>query len=329
MSSNALRLRTLVALSFVAALAAPANAYLGSFEINDGYNVQSSFIGGDVSYYNAGAHGPNAGGGALTHLAPNAGLWDVISQPGGYFANAADRTLNTSTAPPYPVSPTNAIGAYIVGNHGGGHAPSATCLAIRNDTPAGTGSMVYDYELDSFDFGGVAPASISTGVIPIQWWFCPNPGDSNNSGSKIGEKFSLTFRDNLGNVGFQWGYDRANGVTWRTSSSNPWNATTIVADQTNWDSVKVNLDLSADTFSIDYFDISANTWSNMVPAGTALGMAMSNLTFLQWELVDDLSAGQGGKNFFDDFSFFQQVPEPSSLALAGLAVACLARRRRS
>ena len=137
----------------------------------------------------------------------------------------------------------------------------------------------------------------------------------------------MSFRDSGGNVGFQWGYDRGNAVYWRTSSSNPWTPTSIIADQTNWDSVKVNIDLTADTFSIDYFDISANTWSNMVPAGTALGMAMTDLTFLQWQLEDGLFAGQGGKNFFDDFSFF--VPEPSALALAAVAFVFVGRRRRA
>ena len=144
MNSHALGLRALVALS-LAAIAAPAQAYLGGFEPADGYQVQSGFIGGDVSYYNAGAHGPNAGGGALVHAAPNAGLWkiDSTSQPGGYFATQVLRAGFTLGAPPYmnpPNPPVDTVESYIVGNHSMGR--TGTCLAIRNE-PVGVGPMIY------------------------------------------------------------------------------------------------------------------------------------------------------------------------------------------
>lgn len=319
----------LVALAAVAAFAAPASAYLGSFNAADGYYAQSGFIAGDVSYYNAGQSGANAGGGGLVAQAPDTGLWDVTGPVGGYFTNVTDRTNGTLGAPPYPVvSPPGATGAYIVGGHGGGRTFDL-CLALRNDTPIGTGPMVYDYSLDTFDFGGVAPASITSGVVPVNFFFCPNPGDTPLPGGRPGDKFTMSFKDSSGNVGFQWGYARDNSVLWRTSSSNPWNTTPFIADQTNWDGLQINIDLTADTFSIDYFDVSASTTTNMVPAGTPLGMPMTNLTRLTWQLEDGLFAGQGGKNFFDDFSFPVQVPEPGALALAAVAVAPLGGRRRA
>ena len=84
-----------------------------------------------------------------------------------------------------------------------------------------------------------------------------------------------------------------------------------------------------DTFSMDYFDVSANTWTNLVPAGTAMGQAMNDFTNIRWQLEDGLAAGVGGKNFFDDFSF-STVPEPSTLllfAFGGLAITCAMRGR--
>jgi hypothetical protein len=62
------------------------------------------------------------------------------------------------------------------------------------------------------------------------------------------------------------------------------------------------MDLTADTFSMDYYDISASTWTNIVPSGTAMGQAMNDLSALRWQLEDGLSAGVGGKNFFVDFT---------------------------
>jgi hypothetical protein len=79
---------------------------------------------------------------------------------------------------------------------------------------------------------------------------------------------------------------------------------------------------------MDYFDVSASTWTTIVPSGTGLGQALNDLTVLRWQLEDGLFAGNAGKNFFDDFSFVAPVPEPSSFALAALACISLLRIRR-
>ena len=87
---------TCVALALV--VATPALAYLGGFEPADGYTITpipessgpaSQYI--DVTYYNAGQNGANAGGGAAAPLAPDTGLWDLITQPGAFFRTAAKR----------------------------------------------------------------------------------------------------------------------------------------------------------------------------------------------------------------------------------------------
>ncbi|MGL4512635.1 MAG: hypothetical protein ACRCT8_06045 [Lacipirellulaceae bacterium] len=313
----------------VALAASPALAILNSFTPNDGYAVQSGDVRGDVGYYNSGAYGANAGGGSgPTFIPAGSGLWDIVGPAGGYFANAVDRAAFVAQGVPYSASFPNAIGAYAVGGHFGGRTDNFN-LALRNDTPIGTGPMVHDYELDQYDFGGIVPATVTAGPVSLGFYFCPNPGDTPDPlGAPSKDKFTMSFKDSGGNVGFQWGYLRDNSVVWRTSSSNPWNATSFVADQTNWDGIKLDIDLTGDTFSLDYFDVSASTWTNLVPTGTALGQNMTDFTYLRWQLEDGLNAGPLlGKNFFDDFSF-TAIPEPTSAVLGALALGGFARRRR-
>ncbi len=307
----------------------PAQAYLGSFNtlLGDGYDVQSGFVYGDVSYYNAGQYGANAGGGpGPTQITADSGLWSVTGEVGGYFDNSTDRGNYTLGFPPYPAAnPGNQIGAYIVGGHFGGRTDNYA-LALRNDQ--GSGPMTYDYLLDSFDFGGVAPASITTGVVEVGFYFCPNPGDA-ASISGLNDKFTMTFKDSSGNVGFQFGYDRDNLVTYRANPSTAWISTTITADQNFYDGVRFDIDLTNETFSFDYFDFTASSWTNIV-TGAAMYQAMDDLSVLGWQLEDGILAGNLlGKNLFDDFSFGEPVPEPTSLALIALvgAIAVGFRRR--
>lgn len=307
----------------------PSWAYLGSFAPADGYHIQSATILGDVTYYNAGQYGSNAGGGpGPIQIVADSGLWQLLSPVGGYFPSSALRNAVVGGGPPYPPTPPGTVAAYIVGDHSPGRTDFHS-LALRNDTPLGTGAMLYNYDLDSFDFGGIVPSTVSSGLVTMQFYFCPNPGDTPNPGIPPMDKFTLSLRDSLGNVGLEWGYMRDNGVVWRTSSSNPWNTTPLIANSTNWDGVRFTLDLTNDTFELDYYEVSTNTWSNLAPAGTAMGQPMSDFTSLHWQLEDGLFAGTGGKNFFDDFTFI--VPEPSGalfLLIAGSFWTMRSRRTR-
>jgi hypothetical protein len=327
--------RALVVLAVGVTFAVPANAYLGSFTPNDGYQIVQPWV--DVSYFNSGANGLYAGGAAYAHVAPNTGLWKVVATaPGGIYTSAAARAAALVGVPPYPAVPPAAGGGpiYIVGDHGPGRTDNSA-LAFRNDSPAGTGPAMYEYSLDIYDTGagggntGPLPSSIITGVVTTDFYFCPNPADPPDpSGANPRDKFTMSFIDQSGNVGFQWGYAAENQVYWRTSSSNPWNYTGVFADATNWDGVSVDIDLNSQTFGLDYYDVSTNTWSNMIPSGTALGMSMANLTRLGWQLEDNVFTGTGGKNFFDDFKFSSNVPEPSSMVLFGFAASLISWRRR-
>jgi hypothetical protein len=316
----------------VAALAsAPASAHLGSFTPADGYTL-SVPVGSanwcDVSYYNAGAYGANSGGGSgPTLLVPDSGLWKLTSNAGGFFPNAAARNAAVGGAPPYPNTvPPGTVPVYMVGNHFPGRGGDGSNLAFRNDSAIGAGPAVYEYTLDTYDMGGSNPSSITSGTVTVEFYFCPNPSDPPNPGTPPSDKFTLSFMDTSSNIGVEWGYGRDNEVTWRTTAGGSWTYTGIYADATNWDGLRLTLDLSADTFMMEYYDISATSWTTLAPSGTALGVAMLDLTRLVWRLEDGVNSGLGGKNYFDDFSFV--VPEPSTLVLASLGLAAVCRRRR-
>ncbi len=323
-------------------IAAPAQAYLGGFEPADGYTLSAIPQGSnppslyaDVTYYNAGQFGANAGGGGVASIAPDFGLWSLQTQAGAYFRNSATRSTYTGGAPPYGPYPTFGSGddvpAYIVGHHSPGYL-SPYALALRNETPLFGppigGPMEYDYLLDTYDFGGPAPASITSGVVTTAFRFCPNPSDPPSPSPR--DKFIMSFSDGT-NIGLQIGYAGDNSIYWRAGSSGAWTYPGIIADSTNWDQFSVSIDLGADTFGISYHQIVPNITTTIVPAGAPLGAAMTNLSHLRWWLTDQVLGGTGGKNFFDDFRFrVPNVPEPSSILLLATAVstAWLTRRRR-
>jgi hypothetical protein len=322
----------------IAFAAGRAEAYLGGFEPADGYTINqipgsppSDFI--DVTYYNAGQWGANAGGGGTVPRPLNdpSNLWQLLTSPGAYFPNTATRNTYVSSAPPYPPFPSTAgVPIYAVGNHFMGR--TGTCLALRNETFSGYGPMEYDSKLDTFDFGGPAPASVTTGIVSTGFYFCPNPSMPSQPGTQSPQKFIMSFRDSAGATGLQLGYAQDNTVYWRPGSSGAWTYTSTIADSSNYDGFTVNIDLTNDTFELKYFDFSASNTLTFAPAGTALGAPMTDLTHLRWYLTDQVSGGVGGKNFFDDFSFrVNQVPEPASMmltVLGGSAVASVVRRRK-
>jgi hypothetical protein len=336
-------------------LAEPALAYLGSFNSAGGYQngifqtpiaPSNPYNWGDVSYYNAGNYGPLAGGGpGPTLIAPDSGKWDLVSQVGGFFPNSATRTLYVGSAPPYPFTmppnppspaPPITIPAYLVGGHfpGKDQSTDGQNLAFRNDNPPGTGAAVYDYYLDSYDMGTL-PTNITT-AVSTKFYFLPTESEPPTDGSKPGDKFTLSFMDQSGNIGVEWGYSKVNEVQWRTNG--PWNSTSIFAAEQVpgpssgyplWDGVDIDINFNTDTFRFDYYDASTSSWINVAPAGTPLATNMLNLTRLRWRLEDDVHGAFAGKNYFDDFSFTETVPEPASAVLLTLSMFGILGLRRN
>jgi hypothetical protein len=335
-------------LAFLAAMcaASPALGYLGSFEPADGYILAPIPQSGsppfsdytDVTYYNAGQWGPNAGGGSAMAIAPDSGLWSLTTEAGAFFRTSAVRSSYTGSTPPYAAFPSfsgDDVPAYILGNHSPGYL-SPTALVLRNETPFSGGPvggpMEYDYTLDTFDFGGIGPASVTSGSVTTSFRFCPNPSDPPDpGGGPPRDKFIMSFTDSGGDTGLQIGYAGDNHVYWRPGDSGAWNYTGIFADSTNWDQFTVQIDLTNDTFGIDYHQIVPNINTTLAPVGTPLGNPMQDLTHLEWFLTDQVLGGVGGKNFFDNFGFNVVVPEPTSVALlfcGGAAMLAASRRRR-
>lgn len=330
-------------INLVAAIAASlgfastSSAYLGSFSVNDGYKPMYGTVLGDVSYNNAGQNGINAGGGAWQSIAADTGLWSLQTpSAGGVFANAALRAAFAATYPAYNPTPAGTSPIYLLGGHFPGRSGDNANLAFRNATPAGTGAARYRYQIDTYDTGGPVPASVTSGPVTTQFYFMPNPAEPSPPPRPDGTpgqspiKFTMSLLDSSSNIGFQWGYARDNTVMWRDNPSNPWNYTSVIANNINWDGVRFNMDLTGDTFGIDYYEVNTNTWSAMVPAGTPMGSVMANFTHIDWQLEDNVvlanGVNLGGKNYFDDFQF--TVPEPTSFAAAGLGLTLLAGRRR-
>lgn len=327
-------LRQVAALGVAGGLlaAAPAMAGLGSFGPADGYSLSvfsGSYNWADVAYYNAGAHGPNSGGGpGPTLIAPDSGQWRQVSNAGGFFPNMAARTAALGSAPPYPTSHPSGVPAYLVGNHFPGRNNDGSNLAIRNDTPAGSGPVAYDYDLDIYDTGGVVASTQTTGVVSFQVYFMSDPDSPPSPDGSRSDKFTMSFLDSSGNIGAQWGYSRDNVISWRDAAANPWTYTSWTASAAVWNAMKVSLDLSNDTFGLDYYDDATATWNVLVPLGASMGQSMTNFTTVRWQLEDAVSLGIGGKNFFDDATTTGFIPSPSALMVLGLAGCAAARRRR-
>jgi len=308
-----------------------AFGHLGSYGPNEGYNL-SMFQGSanwcDVTYYNAGAYGPLSGGGSATAIAPDTGLWRLVSNNGAFFPSTAARNAAVGGAPPYPSSTAGTIPAYIVGAHFSGRNNDGFNLALRNDTPAGTGPIVYDYSLDTYDTGGPVAASQSNGILTFQTYFQTDPDAPPRPDGTHDDKFTMSFMDSSGNIGAQWGYSRDNQVSWRDGPSSFWNYTAWNAGPSDWNGIRVMLDLTTDTFAMDYYDEPSNTWNQIVAPGTLMGQSMGNFTTIRWQLEDAVNFGIGGKNFFDDSSFGGFVPAPGGVLAFGIGGLIVLRRRR-
>jgi hypothetical protein len=316
-------------LTLVAA-ASQAHANLGTFSANEGYSL-SIFTGTqnwcDVTMYNAGQYGPNSGGGpGPIGIAPSSSNWSVLPGAGGFYPNAAGRNAAYGTAPPYPAVAPAGVPVYIVGNHGPGRTDNSS-LAFRNDTPAGSvGPARYDYNFDTYDTGGPAAASVTSGPVSFNIFMASSPGVPGGTGQHFPQKFHQSFMDSAGNIGAQWGYALDNEIIWRDGPSSLWNYTGLYTNGA-WDGMTVNIDLTADTFELKFFDAAGNITTTLAPAGTPLGTPMTNFTSLRWQLEDGINAGVGGKNFFDDAKL--TIPAPGSLALLGLGALAASRRRRA
>ncbi len=299
---------TLLSLCFIAATS--AFAYLGEFEPVDGYRPFFD----DVANYNAGAHGANAGGGLYTPIVPNTGLWKKLQGPlfpavgtTGNFAYATghqnfDRT-NPSTADQALVITTNADGW-------------------------GAGPQEYSYKVDSFDLGGVNPATTGGDVLKISFWSCSFiPGTSEGGG--LGPNTlanTVSFYDSGGNLGFAvGGIQPGTSTDFAATNVGSWVQSSVSVGTSTYHRWDINLDLNLQTVSIDVFQSAVLT---PLVVNAPLINTMSDLAELRFLSAPGINNAKVWA--LDDFTMMvRQVPEPSAVLLMGLGLAAFLGRRSS
>jgi hypothetical protein len=344
--------------------------YLGSFEEQDGYrapingnipsldlagdakfyflnNSANSFTGivpastfpstmgdathgPDLSRYNAGDYGTNAGGpgGIAQDITDNSGRWTALL--GG--------RLNEDIG---GFSPTH---QYLGSTSGNIFLQNRDYVHAYRYTSARSGSQVlnllaqdtnlrYDYTLDSRDFGGTAPGSTNQSLITMAFWICPPDADDPDPDNMLG----LSMRDAMGQSVFEVGYTGENIMQYRLSGSSNWISTSSTVGTQGWSEVRVILNTTLDTVSYEvraWDDLSGTLGvTNTLLSNQALGLDADALTTLRWDLRGgSLQNGAVSyKNYFDDFSFALMpvpVPEPSSAMCVLIGLSCLWRRRR-
>lgn len=331
---------TVFLLSTLAIITSSAQAYLGDFEVADGYlgvlspvvssqnlgtdwqdgtgfvpatlgysGTMSEYMRGgpDVTRYNAGEYGVNGGGpgGSAADIVDNNGLW--VDNNGGRL------TVDASNG----ASPFNYVTA-----HGGAAKSGTSFLAIR----AIDANLNYDYHVDSRDLGGVNPDTIAGGVYEMGFWFCP--GQVIGSGGTTDNIFGLAFKDDAGVAGVSFGYNGQGTIQYNLGGGALWTDTAVAVGANDWSYASITFDTTTDQASMiisawnDTLGVlggPVNVFSN-----SSMGVDMASLELLNWTLDATMD-----KNFFDDTSMtFTPVPEPSGVLLIGLTGFLVRFRRR-
>lgn len=336
-----------------------AEAYLGSFEEQDGYRIPingqilSSFLVGDAQFYlnniedngytgvvplgtfpntygdgthgvdlsryNAGEYGTNNGG-------PGGTAADITDNSGLWRALAGGR-LNEDVAAPYYYG-NNFTRDYV---HAYRYPGARTGAAVLN-LLASEVNLSYAYTLDARDFNGITPSANGASLIQMAFWLCPSDWDDDDTDNIL----SLSLVDAANQTVFQVGYTGDNMLQYRVSGGS-WQTTAYRMGTAGWSEVIVILDPVNNTAGLvtsAYDDFSSTLGpQTYVLANQLLGLDAGALTGLQWDLRGGtLNNGAASfKNYFDDFNFTLSpvvVPEPGSVLLLGLAIVMLVMPRK-
>ncbi len=290
-----------------AVLCAPqAWGYLGSFEVQDGYQDGSQTPVRDVSTYNAGAYGTNANGpgGTATPITPNDGLFVKYDQ-----GNVSDGY------------------GELVAHHSLGHSGNAA-LVLRSSAGFGdTGGdgVDYAYSFDNRDFGGVSPTMITSGTIAMDYWMKPQ-----TSFFQTGTVTSTAFLNSAGDTIFAVGtvgqgiFDARPFIEYQDASG--WHVTSILGNNTSYDHIMLSFDLDSNTVSFSYY-ASLTGVTTLLASDVAAAAPIDNLSGIHFTAQANTE-----QNAYDDFSIAASiavVPEPSSLLVVLIGVmTCFGRRRQ-
>ncbi len=299
---------TLSALSL--ALTTSAHAYLGGFEAADGYEP---FLN-DVATFNAGQYGANAGGGAYINIPDNTGLWQKLQGP-------------LFPTPGLAGGVAYATGHQNLDRTNPGSADQALVITTNADG-WGAGSQEYSYDIDSYDLGGVSPATTGGDVLMLSFWSCSWIPGSGEPGGGLGAGTianTISFYDSSGNLGFAVGGIQPGTTTdFAATNVGSWVQSAVSVGTSSYHRWDIMLDLALQTVSIDIFESAVLT---PLVVNAPLINTMNDFSELRF-----LSA-PGVSNYkvwaLDDFTMkVNPVPEPSSVVLATFSVGGLALRRR-
>jgi PEP-CTERM motif len=287
-------------------------AYLGGFEDPDGYKP---FLN-DVAEYNAGQYGANAGGGSYTVITPNTGLWTKLQ------------------GPLYPTAGSTGFVAYATGHAGYDRTNPSTsdqALVITTNTDGWSGGQQeYSYSVDSYDLGGVNPASTGGDKINISFWSCSyilGTGEGGGLGpGTIGH--TVSFYDSSGNLGFAVGGIQPGTTTdYAATNVGSWVQSSVAVGTNTFHRWDIALDLGAQTVSIDVYE--GSTLTSLVTNAPLIN-TMNDFTEMRFLSTPGVNNAKVWA--LDDFAMSvdsRKVPEPGTglLALSAVGLVGAGRRR--
>lgn len=292
-----------------------SNAYLGSFELEDGYGQSGSvFLApAEVAKYNAGQYGTNNGGpgGGAVLIPENTGLWTGLS--GTRHPNISPVTHSTAYATAHQNFDRVA------------HNTQAQALVMTTNVEGWNGpTMEYGYRLDSRDLNGLNPLQTAGRMVRLSFWWCAQIfgfGDGGGLGAgTIGD--TVKFLDSSGNVGFTLGLIQPGNSTdyvgWDAGSGFHADPQMIAGNFTRYSKWDILFNLTNQTVSASYQDGEGGTTYSLLTSAS-LAAPMSNFTNLR--IASTPGINNEKRLALDDFNFsVSQIPEPPMIPLVILSI---------
>lgn len=345
--------------------AVPAQAFLGSFEEEDGYRIPltgqipTAMLGTDTQFYlmnnpangytgvvplgaypitmgdgDGGWHGPdvtryNAGAYGTSNSGPGGTAVDIADNTGMWQALAGGRLNEDKDAPYYfggQLFRDQVVAYHFLYPHSGSQVLSVM---------AADENLSYSYTLDSRDLGGLNSASMGTAMVQMSFWVRPTDWDNEDTGNIMG----LSLMDSMNQSIFQVGYTGDNRLQYRLAGSGSWITTAYELGSNGWSQIIVSVDSAANTASLavraysDTLSALAGATSNVL-TDAVMGVDADALQALKWDVRGGAlhNGAVSYVHFFDDFAFAispgSVVPEPGSMLLLGMALGLGAWRRR-
>lgn len=193
-------------------------------------------------------------------------------------------------------------------------------LRTENQYVNGGDGANYNYGINSLDYGGIDPATLTSGTVDLDFWICPDTW-SGDLGFFTPEGIYQTTSllngngDTLLSIGmYSLGDQNSPEVHYSVDGTN-WISTGLQATHGDWTNVTMSIDLDSQMSSMSFTDLSGTTFNS---GSLAWNPTITDPTVQVLNFQMDIGLG---KNFFDDFSFqVTAAPEPSSglLSLIGL-----------